>query len=236
MHRFIVPALLALAVSLVVGGCGGGGTADNAPGESLGYVPLAVGTQWRYDFTEYTQPAAVRSAKSLLRPRSGLLSSRGLKGKDISNVDVVDVTGTQLIGGSPWFSVVAHYEGGPNEAPAYVRHNSLGFLRKDSLSDAPFYMIQNPIEVGTTWVVTYVSGGNVFEERFAIVAVGQTIIVPAGEYANCVQIENVFREAGQPDDVITYWYAPNVGEVKEERHLGANLLYEMQLNAYTPGG
>lgn len=232
MYKMMTIVALLTAAALVLVGCGGGGGADNTPGASAEYVPLSVGTQWRYDYHEYTNTAGLRSAKSLLLPRASLV---GVKGKDLTAEDVVDITGTTEIGGSTWYSIVAHYVGGENEEPVYVRHNSQGFLRKDALAEAAYYMIRNPLTVGTTWVVTFVSGGLSYQETFKIVAVDQTIATPAGEFTGCLQIENVFQQAGEPDDVITYWYAPNVGQVKEERHVGQDLLYELQLTEYTPG-
>lgn len=228
----IFPALfISLLVVLLVAGCGGGsGSGSNTPVTAT-LVPLATGNEWHYQYNEYTQPAAVRARGAMIRHHSGLTLASKVQLKDLAAEDVVQITGTQQIGGAPWFSVVAQYVGGDPAAAVYLRHTAQGLQRKDALTDPAFFMIKTPLAVGTTWTVFFVDSGLTYHEDFSITASSQSVSVPAGVYNDCVVIENVFQQAGQPDDVITYWYAPGVGEVREERHLGTFLLYELQLLA-----
>ena len=227
MQRTIAALFIALILVLLVAGCGGGGSTSTP--ETAAYLPLAIGNEWHYQYNEYTQPASVRARGAMLRHHSGLAPASKVQSKDLEAEDVVQITGIQQIGGAQWYSAVAQYVGGEPADPIYLRHIAQGLQRKDALSDPAFYMIRTPIEVGTTWTVFFGSGSATYHEDFIITSVGQTVSVPAGTYDNCIVIENIFQQAGQPDDVITYWYSPGVGQVREERHLGNNLVYQLQL-------
>jgi hypothetical protein len=49
-----------------------------------------------------------------------------------------------------------------------------------------------------------------------------------------MKIEDVLALSGQEDDVVTYWYAPDVGEVREEHHVGTFLADQLELTSFTP--
>ena len=228
--RRILPALLVASLTiLLVAGCGGGGSSTPGTPETASYLPLAVGNEWHYQYNEYTQTGSMAARGALVRHHQGLAPAAAVQPKDLSAEDIVQITGTESINGAEWFSAVAHYVGGELGSPLYMRHTTQGLQRKDSLSDPAFFMIRMPLTVGTTWTVPFVVNGITYHEQFSITALGQSVSTPAGVFNNCLVIENVFQQTGQPDDVITYWYEPGVGEVREEDHLGTTLVYELEL-------
>jgi len=207
---------------LVLGGCGGSSEGELG---TEAYLPLTVGNVWRYRFTDYTQEAARKL--SLLSPRGLWQRPRGLATAAVSAEDTVRVTRIVSIGGSQWFEVISQYEGGEPSPPIYVRHNAQGLLRRDSLTDPGYYILKNPVAVGTMWTDPFDP-----QHSFRIVATGQTISVPAGVFSNCAVVEDIIVRSGAPNDVVTSWYAQGAGLVKEERHMGDTLVDELVLLAY----
>lgn len=229
MQRLTVMALVVAVSGLLLAGCGGGGGSDVA-GDSQALLPLAVGSEWHYDYDEYDLSTAAKRA-GLTIPQRG---HRHLGTRALSAEDVVTVSGTETIGGREWYSVVSRYVGGATSDPIYLRHGAQGLQRKDTLSDPAYYLIHHPITAGTTWKDTFTSEGVQYTETYTIRSTDEAITVAAGTYSGCVLIESVVPLDAETDDVISYWYAPDVGEVREERHIGAELYYELALNEYAP--
>ncbi len=222
-HLFKLFLIWGLAGMILSGGCGGGSFEGESGTEA--YLPLAVGNVWRYRYTDYTQEAGQR-LQNLLR-RSLWSRPRGLQPAAISAEDTVRITRTVSIGGSQWFEVISQYEGGEPSPPIYVRHNAQGLLRRDSLTDPGYYILKNPVAVGTMWTDPFDP-----QHSFRIVATGQTISVPAGVFTNCAVVEDIIVRSGAPNDVVTSWYARGAGLVKEERHIGETLVDELVLLQY----
>jgi hypothetical protein len=154
--------------------------------------------------------------------------------KQLTSTDTVTVTGTSVIGGQEWYSVVYQYTGEPAFPAIYMRHNAAGLLRRSSATSQPFFVMKNPVEVGTTWTVSWVTEGISYTSRLTVRSVDDTVATPAGTYTNCMKIEDVLALSGQEDDVVTYWYAPDVGEVREEHHVGTFLADQLELTSFTP--
>ncbi|MHB8997288.1 MAG: hypothetical protein ACYC63_18740 [Armatimonadota bacterium] len=227
-------AVLTVAVGMLavwmLAGCGGSGDNEpDVPGETEQYLPLTVGNVWEYNYTEYDVAAAAKSA------RPARHSSRPYTGtKQLTSTDTVTVTGLSVIDDQEWYSVVYQYIGEPAFPAIYMRHNAAGLLRRSSATSQPFFVMKNPCEVGTTWTVSWLNGGVSFTSRLTVRSVDDTIATPAGTFTNCMQIEDVLALSGQENDVVTYWYAPNVGQVREEHHVGTTLVDQLELTAFTP--
>lgn len=218
--------LLALAVSLILSGCGGGGTVDDQPGDTARYVPLAVGNSWQYNYTDYAAKAAVRRPQA--RPQH---PQRGAKAT--TAVDNVSLTETVSLDGALWYGLVYHYVGEDPLPTVYVRHSAVGFMQRNGQTATPFCQIKLPLEVGTAWTTSWVKQGIVYTSHLKIASVTAEIATPAGTFRNCIQVEDVLQTSTGPD-VVTYWYAPDVGEVREEQHVGSNatLSYLLELKEY----
>jgi len=50
---------------------------------------------------------------------------------------------------------------------------------------------------------------------------------------DCVVVADVFTQTGEEDDTITSWYAPNVGMVRQEHHVGDALADKLELLSHT---
>jgi hypothetical protein len=85
--------------------------------------------------------------------------------------------------------------------------------RTDGIFDGQRFLIAEPIEVGNTWMAVPDPKS---VEHFTIKAVGVQAVVPAGAFADCIQVENVQATARpKPGKVAATWtYAPHVGLVK----------------------
>lgn len=223
--------VLALGVSVLtvwlLAGCGGSGdSGEDVPGETAQYLPLAVGNVWEYNYTVYTSPTGIKSVRPSRHPSRPYVGA-----KQVSSTDTVTVTGISVIGGKEWYSVVYQY---PNGAPqiTYARHTAAGLL---SLYDnsQPFFVLKNPVAVGTNWTVSWIDeNDNPQTSRLTVRSLDETIATPAGTYTSCVQVEDVVL--GDESDVLTSWYAPNVGEVREEHHEGTALRSQLELTSFTP--
>lgn len=212
--------------ALILAGCGGGdGTGSGADTEA--YLPLAVNNFWQYDYTEYAAPGAAQT-QSLRHRRARLFRPAGIGTAETPITDTVRVTGTEQIGGATWFTVVSQYTGDSPTPPIFVRHNSQGLIVRRSETDPGYYLLRNPVREGNTWV-------DQFDARYAytITGTGQTASVPADIFNDCAIVEEVFSESGQPDEIITSWYARNVGLVREEYHVGTTLVDKLELTAYS---
>ena len=73
--------------------------------------------------------------------------------------------------------------------------------------------LKEPLEVGQSWV-GYYEGPNYPEAYVRIQNINVNVTVPAGSFSNCLEIVTL-NEDGTIDDDGWFYYAPNVGLVKE---------------------
>lgn len=52
---------------------------------------------------------------------------------------------------------------------------------------------------------------------FEVLAVDESVTVPAGTFENCVKVERVRTLGAEAGALVWFWYAPGVGKVREER-------------------
>lgn len=88
------------------------------------------------------------------------------------------------------------------------------------------YLLKSPIRVGNRWTIA--------DGVASITAVGQSITVPAGTFANCVTVEEA-REA--PPRLVRTTYAPGVGPVSVDSlvQVPGRGVYESTLRASLRG-
>lgn len=211
-----------LAVGLAgLTGCGGGSGEGVLP--TAEYMPLQTGNQWVYQVVDHAPELASASvARRALtrRPRS-------LGTAQTMADDVVTVLGTTWLGADEWFEVSAAFVGG-DPVYHYLRHTAQGLWWKKGMSDPGYYHLYNPLVVGTTWEVA-----DDLSITLRILVTNATMSTEAGTFRNCLVVEDRQTIEGEPDDVITSWYAPGVGLVRTEEHLGSELMYETALKSYS---
>jgi hypothetical protein len=222
MYRTLLGLSLVLLVAGLIAGCGGGGSEKQG---TEPFWPLAVDNQWHYNYTEFTGGTALAA---VARPHRGshraLPRPAGIGPQDTTAEDVWTVTATAQIGGSTWYGMIAQYVGGDPSEIHYLQHGSEGLRARASLLLDPYFLIQLPLEEGNTWQDPLDP-----DITLTITSMTATTVVPAGTFNNCLVVEDRLVEAGQPDDVITSWYARDVGLVREENRVGAELVSELVL-------
>lgn len=216
MLRRAIVALALIGLVAAIAGCGGGG--GDSTGGTAAYLPLTVGNNWDYDFTDYTMTAA----KSAVMRTSGWI-----RPKQVTARETVTLTNRVQIGGSEWFSALNAYAGEAEPQMTYVRHNAQGLMIKQDLADEGYYLLHDPLQVGTSWGVPFDP-----DVELRIAAVGQEATVLDHVYADCVIVENTRTASGEPEDVIRTWYAKDIGTVLEERRLDGELDYKLELVSY----
>ena len=227
MKRLTVSLTLLAAGCLVMSGCGGGGDTPPTPPTAALYFPLAVGNQWSYQATDYTvAPATAAAHRRAFNRRTGLM-----RPAQVAADYVVSLVATATIENTTWFAASASFGDGTDSLRRYVRYDGTGILWKPDLDSAAYYRLKNPIVAGTTWDVP-----NDPARTFRIVAVGETTKVAVGTFANCLKVDDTITESGQPDDVLTSWFAPGVGLVREEERSGLTLIYSSELKQYHLAG
>ena len=219
-----------LAVWLLAGRGGSGDSGEDIPGETAQYLPLAVGNVWEYTFTEYTPPSGIKSARPSARRSRPVVGTKQLTG-----TDTVTVTGITRIEGQDWHSVVYQYTGGDPEPAIYVRHIKAGLQNLDPALGQPVFDIKLPMQVGTTWTKRWLYDAEdevPQTSQMTITSLTAEVATPAGVFTNCLQVEDVWLESSKPD-IITRWYAPGVGQVREEHHVDTFLEDQVELTSFT---
>lgn len=221
--RLTSAALAAVAaVALLVAGCGGGSDTEIST-PTADYLPLTVGNEWHYTVTDYSTAAAQHS-RSLRLP--GLRPS-GVNATQTTAEEVINVSQTVSSGGRTWYEITLGWVGDGSVETRYLRHDAQGLLWKETLTSAGYYRLKAPVAVGTTWI-------DQFDPRYSyeITSVSDTVSTGAGDFADCVAVQETFHESGSPDLVTTVWFAVGVGLVQEIQYSGSDLVYESVLASY----
>ncbi len=213
--------LAALAAAAMLAGCGGG-DGDLDGGATARYLPLAIGNEWHYDTIELTAVAQTASARRTLPPRrpGRVTTAQGQWEEIITITDTVQSAGT-------WYVATLEWVGDSSFDEKFLRHDSRGLLWRDDLSDPGYYRLRTPLRVGNYWF-------DPMDDRrsFEIVSTNDTVSTEAGLFRRCLVVEDVLDIPNEPLDVITTWFAPDVGLVKETQHIGSNLVFTSELIGY----
>ncbi len=124
------------------------------------------------------------------------------------------------------------------DADGYYVDDQHGALRADAdcLHDRVRRLLCAPIRVGSAW--SSVVSPSV-TERYRILAVGETVTVPAGTFPGCVRVRSQARVAGV-EQAAELTYAPGVGLVRLEtfsfEHGTASPQVRGELESYRVGG
>jgi hypothetical protein len=91
---------------------------------------------------------------------------------------------------------------------------------------APDFLLKSPIRAGTQWPI---DGGTA-----TVASVGKTVVVPAGEFANCAVVE---ENRSSPARLVRTTYAPGTGPIAIDMlvHDDATGAYEPALRARLRG-
>lgn len=220
MQRHAWVGLLALVAGALLGGCGGSGEQDFEP--TVRYMPLSIGNEWHYDAVELASTSQTASQRRSLPPRrpGRVTTAQGHWEEVITITRTIQSAGT-------WYVATLEWVGDASVEERYLRHDSKGLLWRDSLSSAGYYRLRTPLRVGTTWLDRFDD-----QRSFEIVSTSASVSTLAGLFRRCLVVEDILDVPGEPLDVITTWFAEDVGLVKETQHVGANLVYTSELIGY----
>lgn len=225
------PAVVVLAALSV--GCGGGGVGSESPGSipvlpeaasfvrgfTLSYFPLVAGTTWILEGDELGLPRR-EEVRVLDTPRvlAGIVST-GLEQSVIDNGIVVEIT-------TEWF---AEDRSGNvwKLGEESVEFDGLSYVpTADSWlvgqpGTWPFMAFPADPFVGAHWI-GYINGGF---DTFIARSRTASVIVPAGAFADCLEID---ENPDDPEDNDIILYAPGVGRVSESSPNGYVRLVEIR--------
>ena len=182
------------------------------------FLPLAIGNQWTYQYSESGGVPPEPAPYTIESRRGGLIHSA-----QANSELVLTITRNEMCWGELWFEAIISQDGEGTDQ-MYFLHNATGLRTEEWLGTYDeYYLIQNPLEVGTNWVSP---GG--YATR-TIVGVDETVTVPAGTFTGCLLVEE--QEEGY-DGVGKDWFAPGVGLVKQEWYYNDVLADGMELIDY----
>ena len=168
---------------MTINGCGGDDDESLADGD---YWPCAIGNIWNYVYTmTVTTPETTATVTG--------------------SITIEIVGDTLLINNQP--VLMQEYAvtmfGNTEIDTYYIADTDASILRYNSLYDTiPDVMLELPLEVGNTWVVSGYTA--------AVVLDRENIAVPAGAYYGCFEVAYTAY-----DDTVYDYYAANTGIVKE---------------------
>lgn len=170
-----------------------------------GYYPLEAGRAWRYQVSVIQQGGALSGTaivanlpRTTVFGRSGVPQRSDLFGKTV--VRFMSATG----GG------IMEYAQQAGSAPPVSE-------------DPPDYVLRTPVTAGTSWASVWRStnGRISFPTVKTIIGTRETVMVPAGTFAECLQVKITGKEevallAGPATIEVAgeEWYAPDVGFIK----------------------
>jgi len=102
----------------------------------------------------------------------------------------------------------------------HLSHSEQGVVRhrfNGVPMNPPLVLLKNPVKVGESWETSLEVGGDHIEVQCEILA-QEEVTVPAGEFQTLkVNVATVVNEMNL---ISTYWFAPQIGIVKQEIDLG----------------
>ena len=99
----------------------------------------------------------------------------------------------------------------------------------DAIVSPPFCLLKAPMKVGTKWGNEFTAGTDPGRHRYtAEIQAEETVEVPAGKFKT-LRVYFDLQDANGQQVKTTYWFAPNVGFVRQQMELpNATILLEMQ--------
>jgi len=186
---------------VIINGCGGDD--DDEPSAAGDYWPCAIGNMWDYvcTMTLTTTDTSVTATGSITLTIVG--DTVLINNQHVFMQEYVTIMGNTV-----------------DSDTYYVAETGTSVLRYSSLSDTiPDVMLQFPLEIGSTWLVSGYTN--------AVVLGREHVSVPAGTYYNCFEV--AYTAYG---DTVYDYYAANTGIVKEymsDSEGGMTLTVEVEL-------
>lgn len=163
------------------------------------YYPLTPGNEWHY---------------------AGKVGNKDLK-MVFRAAELEDIDGVKLIRLETLID-------GKTAANEHLGHSDKGLFRHrfNGLKvDPPFMLVRYPINKGDTWKSNVKSGGEIAETTSTVGE--ETVTVPLGKFKT-VKV-TVAGSANGIDIKTTYWFAPDVGMVKQTLDMGeVHLVLELE--------
>lgn len=102
-----------------------------------------------------------------------------------------------------------------------------GYLVKEFRNGTTDKVLKFPPRKGESWVSELPR----YKLEYRVISLSESIKVPAGKFANCVKLEVRYSNNSQRYSFI--YYAPEVGEVKQEKYLNNQLIFTKELIEYS---
>ena len=102
-----------------------------------------------------------------------------------------------------------------------------GYLVKEFRNGTTDKVLKFPPQKGESWVSELPR----YKLEYRVVSISESVKVPAGKFANCVKLEIKYSNNSQRYSFI--YYAPEVGEVKQEKYLNNQLIFTKELIEYS---
>lgn len=186
-----------LPIIMLIAGCGGGGGGTQYAVDA-NYYPLAVGSTWTYQFGSNSQTLNVVEA-----------------------IQVNGETGYYLdygIGG--WNPILVSDEEGVRQVAAISSVPAENPSGEPTVLPEPIIQLQYPLSIGQSWVSIDGPGASRY---VTILGVQESIVTPAGTFANCVkaQIHEVGVLPEHAAETAISYYAPGVGLVRTDAYFSS---------------
>jgi len=169
------------------------------------YFPLKEGMVWEFQYKifELNSPKEIETAKSVKK-----------------NFPLMNIKGTKAI--PQEFSYYQPRNVLKHEVTSFIAKDKTGFFviaRQSSKDKEPqilpdkFYILRSPVIKGDTW--KQIAEGFILQDT--VLATDGAVRVPAGQANHCIVIRRHYfdrQDLETPFQETTFWYAPNVGNVK----------------------
>jgi hypothetical protein len=184
---------------LEAGSSGAGDAKKDKEAKAPSYYPLEVGTKWEYDLT--------------INGNVLQMNSKIVRTEKIDDVPL---------------AVLEAEIGGKATATEHLRQTAKGLLRyrtNQFVADPPLILLPSPVKPGDKWGGAFMVGES--KAKYAAQVQEETVEVPAGKFKT-LRVAIVLEQDGKIINT-TYWFAQNVGFVKQTVNAeGINLVIEMR--------